>query len=79
MWKIFSNFVAFSEYLNFKNSSFFFFIISGIETLRDLVPGLTPKSSEAEVCEMTVKYLKFMKTQVEIEEVDQEFLMAQIF
>ena len=60
-------------------SSFFFFIISGIETLKDLVPGLTPNSSEVEVCEMTVKYLKFMKTQVDIEEVDQEFLMAQIF
>jgi len=51
----------------------------GIETLKDVVPGLTPNSSEVEVCEMTVKYLKFMKTQVDIEEVDQEFLMAQIF
>ena len=44
-----------------------------------MVPGLTPKSSDAEVCEMTVKYVKFMKTQVEIEEVDKEFLMGQIF
>lgn len=51
----------------------------GIDTLKDLVPGLTPKSSEAEVCEMTVKYVKFMKTQVEIEEVDKQFLMGQIF
>ena len=62
-----------------KNSSFFFFIISGIDALKNVVPGLTPKSSEAEVCEMTVKYIKFMKTQVEIEQVDQEFLMGQIF
>ena len=54
-------------------------MISGIETLKNVVPGLTPNSSEVEVCEMTVKYLKFMKTQVDIEEVDKEFLMAQIF
>ena len=50
-----------------------------MDTLRDLVPGLTPKSSEDKVCEMTVKYVKFMKTQVEIEQVDKEFLMGQIF
>ena len=53
-------------------------MISGIETLKNVVPGLTPNSSEVEVCEMTVKYLKFMKTQVDIAEVDKEFLMAHV-
>jgi len=51
----------------------------GIDALKNLVPGLTTKSSDDVVCEMTVKYVKFMKTQVEIEEVDKEFLMGQIF
>ena len=54
-------------------------MISGIEALKNVVPGLTTKSSHDVVCEMTVKYVKFMKTRVEIEEVDKEFLMGQIF
>merc|ERR1719228_200544 len=50
----------------------------GLEALKILVPGLKPKSSEIEVCERTIKYIEFMKSQVG-PEVDKEFLLNQIF
>jgi hypothetical protein len=48
------------------------------EELKRLVPGLEPKSKESKVCEMTIKYIEFMKTHVG-PDVDEEFLMNQIF
>merc|ERR1719219_2368753 len=34
----------------------------GLEALKILVPGLERKSSEIQVCEMTIKYIEFMKS-----------------
>jgi len=50
----------------------------GLEALKILVPGLKTKSSEIEVCEMTIKYVEFMKSHAG-PEVDKEFLLNQIF
>ena len=44
----------------------------GLEALKRLVPGLKPNSGEIEVCEMAVKYIEFIKSQVG-PEVDKEF------
>ena len=44
----------------------------GLEALKRLVPGLKPNSGEIEVCEMAVKYIEFIKSQVG-PEIDKEF------
>ena len=49
-----------------------------MEALKRLVPGLEPDAKENKVCEMTIKYIEFMKTHVG-SEADKEFLMNQIF
>lgn len=46
--------------------------------LKALVPGLTELSSDIETCQVATDYIAFLKTFVDEQEFDQEFLMSQI-